>query len=143
MVIDRRTSPARVCEAQQARLYRLLSLCFDLVVRYLWTSLIWRVLLAVYELFVSVVKPRKHYTYDLYTALEHTGLCEEKRTAVGITQGLVWADQGQPQLKSWREEHFPLELVDCGVSFKCQEGAASVVADKDKIIAEIADRQRH
>jgi hypothetical protein len=103
------------------------------------------VLLAVYELFVSVVKPRAHYTYDLYTALEHTDYNystnkDEKRLAVGITQGLVWADEGSSGLKSLREKHFPLALVDCGVSFKCQEGAASVVADKDKIIAEIADQ---
>merc|ERR1740117_585722 len=43
----------------------------------------------VYELFVSVVKPRKDYTYDLYTALEHTandsstGWKDEKKFAVG------------------------------------------------------------
>ena len=103
----------------------------------------WRVLLAVYELFLSVVKPRKDYTYDLYTALEHTdgyGDYDEKKFAVGITQGVVWIDRGSSYNKSGREQHFPLELVDCGVVFACQDGAATEEADKVKIIAEIADQ---
>ena len=93
-----------------------------------------------YELYVSVVGQRKGYTYDMYTAIEHT--CEgEKRFAVGITQSVVWIDQGQSQLKSEREKHFPLDLIDRGVSFKCEEGAASVEADKVKILSEIGNQK--
>ena len=77
------------------------------------TCLTWRVLLAVYELFVSVVERRENYTYDLYTALGD----REKKFAVGITQGVVWIDNGESESKSRREQHFPLELFDRGVSF--------------------------
>ena len=46
-------------------------------------------LLAVYELYMSVVKRRKGYTYDLYTALKHKGLHDAEKLAVGVTDGLV------------------------------------------------------
>ena len=51
-------------------------------------------LLAVYELYMSVVKRRKGYTYDLYTALEHTGRFGVEKLAVGVTEGLVHLDRG-------------------------------------------------
>ena len=96
---------------------------------------------------MSVVGPRVGYTYDMYTAIEHTvndfstDYLDEKRLAVGITQSAVWADQGFSSMKSEREKYFPLELIDCGVSFKCEEGAASVDADKDKILSEIGNQK--
>ena len=94
-----------------------------------------------YELYVSVVGQREGYTYDMYTAREHTDFWGKKRLAVGITQGLVWVDAGNSSIKSEREEHFPLELIDRGVSFKCEEGAASVEADKVKILSEIGNQK--
>ena len=89
---------------------------------------------------MSVVKRRKGYTYDLYTALKYTGHDGEQKLAVGVTEGLVHLDRGDSFYKSMRERHFPLELIDRGVGFKCVEGAASVEADKVNIIAEIGDQ---
>ena len=116
-------------------------------------------MLAVYELFVFVVKPRQNYTYDLYTALEHLDRNGDRnpcngdhykgtalrrgvtqRFAVGITQGLVHVDQGDLVNKSLREKFFPLVLIDRGVTFQCQDGEASVAADKVKILAEIGNK---
>ena len=65
-------------------------------------------LLAVYELYMSVVKRRKGYTYDLYTALKHTGRDDEEQLAVGVTDGLVHLDEGVFLYKSMREGYFPL-----------------------------------
>merc|ERR1712166_313193 len=104
----------------------------------------WSRIWCVYELYVSVVKRREGYTYDLYTALKHTATNsstgdDEERLAVGVTEGLVHLDGGSAYEKSQREEHFPLELIDRGVGFKCAEGAASVEADKVNILAEIGE----
>jgi hypothetical protein len=101
----------------------------------------WTRIWCVYELYVSVVGQRAGYTYDMYTALEHTNDDGEERFAVGITQSAVWTDEGSSYVKSQREQHFPLELIDRGVSFKCEEGAASVAADKVKILSEIGDQK--
>merc|ERR1712166_787704 len=64
-----------------------------------------------------------------------------KKLAVGITQDLVWVDCGDSSIKSDREQYFPLELIDRGVSFKCEDGAASVDADKVKILSEIGNQK--
>ena len=76
------------------------------------------------------------YTYDTYTALEHT-YYSEKRLAVGITQGLVHIDRGYSNAKSRRESHFPIHLIQLGITFCCENGNASVESDKRKLMAEI------
>ena len=87
----------------------------------------------------------RKYTYDLYTALEHmvkdtwgTSWRCGKQFSVGITQGLVAADRGDASCKAEREKHFPIQLIHRGITFHCEDGQASVQADKEKIIAEIS-----
>ena len=84
------------------------------------------------------------YTYDMYTALKHTGKAmkggeyvDEQRLAVGITQGMAAVDEGYADHKTEREWHFPIELNQLGIRFCCETGNASVESDKHKIIAEI------
>ena len=100
----------------------------------------WRVLLTVYELYLSVVETREGYTYDLYTTFKHIGWDGEEKLAVGICQGHVSIDGGSVEWKNNREAFFPLERIDKGVSFKCEEGEASVEADKVKIFDEIGQQ---
>jgi len=76
------------------------------------------------------------YTYDIYTALEHKSRGEQL-LAVGITQGLAAVDYYSAFNKTAREEHFPIELIQRGISFRCENGNASVESDKHKIMAEI------
>ena len=54
---------------------------------------------------MSVVKRRKGYTYDLYTAFKHTCHGRVKKLAVGMTEGLVHLDEGSSIYKSMRERH--------------------------------------
>ena len=68
-----------------------------------------------------------------------TGHRIEEREAVGITQGRAECDNNQWVHKSVREAAFPLSLLELGVSFTCQEGQASIEADKDRILATIGD----
>ena len=42
------------------------------------------------------------------------------------------ADQGIAWMKADREEYFPIELIHLGISFRCQDGKASVEADRLK-----------
>ena len=93
---------------------------------------------AVYELFESLTRMDSEYTYDIYTALEHKGglYGAEKQLAVGITQGLAAVDEYASN-KTEREQHFPIHLIECGITFCCENGNASVESDKRKIIAEI------
>jgi len=82
------------------------------------------------------------YTYEMYTALEHVinsggRYNEERKLAVGITQGLAAVDEGSAFYKTEREKHFPIDLIQCGITFCCENGNASVESDKRKIIAEI------
>merc|ERR1712166_304917 len=46
-------------------------------------------------------------------------------------------DYERADLKAEREKHFPIELIQRGVSFCCENGNASVESDKHKIMAEI------
>merc|ERR1712166_316017 len=48
-------------------------------------------------------------------------------------------DYERADLKAEREKHFPIELIQRGVSFCCENGNASVESDKHKIMAEIGD----
>ena len=91
---------------------------------------------AVYELFQSLTRMSSEYTYDIYTALEHTNK-SGKQLAVGITHGFAAVDYGDAQYKTMRESHFPIHLIERGITFRCQNGNASVESDKHKITAEI------
>ena len=76
---------------------------------------------SVYELYSSLLSA-KQYTYDLYTVFED----EDGGTtvAVGITHGLAAVD-GVGEAKGKRESTFPVELLDKGIAFKCEDGEAS------------------
>jgi len=93
---------------------------------------------AVYELFQSLTRMDSEYTYDIYTAVEHQGgiYGDEKKLAVGITHGMAAVDE-YASSKARREQHFPIELIQRGITFRCENGNASVESDKRKIIAEI------
>jgi hypothetical protein len=74
------------------------------------------------------VNGEDRYTYDLYTA--------QLDAAVGITHGLAAVD-AMGKAKGKREQVFPLNLLDKGIAFKCQDGEASVQADETRIFTEI------
>ena len=57
-------------------------------------------------------------------------------TPVVVCDGLS-AQMQQASQKISHEKAFPISLFDLGVSFRCQEGAASVASDKERIIATI------
>merc|ERR1740117_1351564 len=97
----------------------------------------WTRIWCVYELFQSLTRMSSEYTYDIYTALEHTALRGKQLLAVGITHGLAAVDGGYAFNKTVREQHFPIDLIQRGVTFSCENGNASVESDKDKIMAEI------
>ena len=77
---------------------------------------------SVYELYSSLLSAKKQYTYDLYTVFED----EDGGTtvAVGITHGLAAVDS-VGKAKGERESTFPVELLDKGIAFKCEDGEAS------------------
>jgi len=124
----------------------------------------WSRVWCVYELFESLTQMKEGYLYDVYTAYKHEGdvpddpwvttRVKETRLAVGITQtrayqeslggdslaGMVAVDRGNYNLKTAREQYFPIELIHLGISFRCQDGKASVEADRLKIMAEIGNR---
>ena len=77
------------------------------------------------------------YSYDIYTAFEHETYHYGKLLAVGITQGTAAVDFGYAFVKTDRESHFPIHLIQLGITFRCENGNASVESDKRKIIAEI------
>merc|ERR1712166_1706076 len=52
----------------------------------------------------------------------------------------VAADRGNYNLKTAREQYFPIELIHLGICFRCEDGKASVEADRLKIMAEIGNR---
>ena len=77
---------------------------------------------SVYELYSSLLSAKKQYTYDLYTVLEAED--EGTTVAVGITHGLAAVDS-VGKAKGERESTFPVELLDKGIAFKCEDGVAS------------------
>ena len=112
-------------------------------------------LCAVYELYSSLLEADADYTYDIATAHPHCWkdldgwtccsvlfccMCRcEKRAAVTlVTSGTAVVDFGAAPKKA-RERHFPVELLQKGVQFACQEGNASMAADKSMILGAIGD----
>ena len=73
---------------------------------------------SVYELYSSLLSAKKQYTYDLYTVFED----EDGGTAVAV--GLAAVDS-VGKAKGKRESTFPVELLDKGIAFKCEDGEAS------------------
>ena len=63
------------------------------------------------------------------------------RHAAGITDGLCAIDDGLCANKILREQAFPFELIRQGSSFQCQDGQASVVEDRERILATIGAGQ--
>ena len=99
---------------------------------------------SVYELYQSLVSSGDTYTYDMYTAVEeHTYENRHghqvRRVVVGITDGVTAYDGGDDWYKNYREDHFPVALLEAGVGFKCREGEASQPEDKEKIVSSIGD----
>ena len=87
------------------------------------------------------------YTYDVYTAKDHTPHDEMgQRQAVGLVDGVAAADTGfvgaeaAASIKSVREAAFPAALVDKGMRARVQDGKASVEADWRHILNSIAKR---
>ena len=77
---------------------------------------------SVYELYSSLLTKKEQYTYDIYTV--HEAEDEGTTVAVGITHGLAAVDAGG-ETKGKRESAFPVKLLDRGIAFKCEDGAAS------------------
>ena len=87
----------------------------------------------------------------MYTVFHHTfeykrgsKRISERRVAVGLTSGPAAIDisndysfNGSSVAKAAREGFFPIKLLDIAVAFKCQDGNATVKADKTSILAEI------
>ena len=108
-----------------------------------------------YELYSSLLEADADYTYDIATAHPHCWkdldgfpwwaallccVCRcEKRAAVTLTTGGTAAVDFGPNNKQAREQHFPVELLQKGVQFACQEGNASMAADKSMILGAIGD----
>jgi len=87
----------------------------------------------VYELFTSLVGDfSSACTYDMYTV---SGRGDSK-VPVGITMGLATVDE-DAMAKGLREQHFPIELLDRGISFECREGETTEEGDKIRILATI------
>mmetsp|Transcript_124186 Transcript_124186/g.277078 ORF Transcript_124186/g.277078 Transcript_124186/m.277078 type:complete len:729 (+) Transcript_124186:23-2209(+) len=88
----------------------------------------------IYELFQSIIG---EVNCALYTAREHiyenNHGQQTKRAAVGITNGLAASD-GDAWDKRLRETHFPLALLDKGISFQVGECEASFSADRAHIL---------
>ena len=111
-----------------------------------------------YEVSTSLMSSGKDYLYDMYTAHPHTyrlimaeyGLEEEELSAVGITDGLTWADDAEGQgfmnaarseYKTQRELYFPKELIEKALAVALHEGAASVESDRVHILNAIIGRK--
>ena len=112
-------------------------------------------LCAVYELYSSLLEADADYTYDIATAHPHcwkdsdgwgwfdvlcccTCRCEKRAAVTLTTSGTAAVDWNASQ-KQAREQHFPVELLQKGVVFECQEGNASMAADKSMILGLIGD----
>ena len=70
------------------------------------------------------------------------GVQNKTREAAGITDGLVATDRGVSADKIAREECFPMDLLVIGATFICENGEASVQADKFRILAEIDSKAK-
>lgn len=70
-----------------------------------------------------------------------------KYGAVGITDGVCWADDGDglgnpnTRHKTLRENPFPASVLDTAVTVKLEEGQASVESDRVHILNAIAGRK--
>lgn len=102
---------------------------------------------SVYELYVSLTAltdSNPDFTFDMYTAVDHEweswdGSEREQRNAVGILDGLAAVDTDAED-KIFREQHFPLALLhEHGLRAECQNGQASMHADKVRILDAIGD----
>lgn len=87
-----------------------------------------------FELYHASLLP--NHTYDQYTALQHTVFAPGSRECegVGFTDGAAAIDV-DVRAKAQREDKYPIQLLDSGVSFRCVESESAVPADKQRILA--------
>lgn len=108
----------------------------------------WCRLWCMYELYESLVDSGiEGYTLDMYTSkqcelrlfsFDQLEWVSEERSAVGLTTGLAAVDLNCFG-KAKREDPFPIELIDKGISMKCVEAAVSEPSDRSHIMAAIEE----
>ena len=101
----------------------------------------------VFELYRSLVAAGRDYVYDMATATPWKGIDkvtyprgeDDVHGATCILDGLgAW--QLSSEVKAIHESHFPLGVIDQGITFDVKEGNASVEADKVNIFKGIGDK---
>jgi hypothetical protein len=101
-----------------------------------------------YECFITLVKAKIDYKYDVYTAHAHRVYLfgrSAERSAVGITDGPAEADLADGDVlasmhKTDREKAFPRALARKGLDVRVENAQASQPADRRHILNAIAGR---